>query len=214
MAARYKLWYNQVARPDLLTKLQLKNVHQVPRIEQISVSASTNVTTSQLNHPVPAAFALELITGRTAQLTRVRKGNARYKVRQGFLEGAKVNLRGEDMWNFLDRLVTQVMPRIPDFNGLSSKGCAPPRIWHRLRGFGCTGWRFGHPPTSTTPRHHRSPPPPHTRPSPPSVAAQVSLFPYHRFDGNGNYALGIRDWGLFLELDSQHSNLSNVRART
>ena len=108
MASRYKTWYNTVVRPDLMTKLQLKNVHQVPALNQISVSASTHVVTSGLDHPVAAAFALELITGRAAELTYIKQGRAEYKVRQGMLEGGKVVLKGNEMYNFLDRLVTQV----------------------------------------------------------------------------------------------------------
>jgi len=122
MSPRYKLWYNTVVKPDLLAKLQLKNVHMVPALSHISISAATNVTSSQLNHPVAAAFALELISGRQPTLTRVKRGNARYKVRKGFLEGARVTLEGDDMYEFMDRLVTQVIPRIPDFSGLSDKG--------------------------------------------------------------------------------------------
>jgi len=121
MASRYKLWYRNVVVPDLIAKMQYKNVHQVPEVKKITLSAATNVTTGGLNHPVAAAFALELISGMRPNLTRVKRSNARYKVRAGFLEGAMVKLEGDPMYDFMDRLITFVLPRITDFNGLSNK---------------------------------------------------------------------------------------------
>jgi len=122
MASRYKLFYEQVVRADLLSKLQYKNVHQIPKVTQITVSSASRVQLGKhLDHPVACAFFLELITGQQATFTRVRTGNARYKAREGMLEGAKVVLEGDDMYNFMDRLVTQVLPRTTDFAGLSRK---------------------------------------------------------------------------------------------
>ncbi|KAL1530938.1 hypothetical protein AB1Y20_001829 [Prymnesium parvum] len=152
MASRYKLWYETVVRSELLAKMQYKNVHQIPRVLKVSLSASTNITSGGLNHPVAGAFALELISGQAPTLTRVRTSNSRYKVRKGFLEGAKVILQGEQMYDFMDRLVTQVMPRITEFNGLKDS-----------------------------------------------------------FDGHGNFALGIRDWGYFPEIEAQQTALSNFQ---
>ena len=121
MASRYKLFYQQVVRADLLSKLQYKNVHQIPKVTQISVSGATHAVLGKgLDHPVASAFFLELITGQTPKFTRIRRGNARYKVREGFLEGAKVTMHGDQMYNFMDRLVTLVLPRITDFSGLKS----------------------------------------------------------------------------------------------
>ena len=85
-----------------------------------------------MNHPVASAFALELISGKKAELTRIRVSNARYKVRAGFLEGAKISLRGDHMYDFMDRLVTHVMPRITEFNGLKESRCAPHRVPLRM----------------------------------------------------------------------------------
>ena len=121
MASRYRLFYETVVRPELLAKFQYKNVHMVPRVEKVTVSVATRLRPSGLDNPIAAAFMLELITGQQAKFTRIRKANARYKTREGLLEGAKVALRGDSMYHFMDRLVTQVLPRITDFEGLDRK---------------------------------------------------------------------------------------------
>ena len=164
---RLKEWYNIVVRPDLMAKMQYTNTHAVPKLSALSVQVTTKQASSGLDNAVPAAFILELVTGQTAALTRVKRANAMYKVRPGHLEGAKVTLHGEQMYHFLDRVVTQVrlgpaeapqqarprppalpprcaqvLPRITDFNGLNPKS----------------------------------------------------------FDGNGNYALAIKDFSYFLEV--------------
>jgi len=119
MSCRYKLFYEHVVRADLLSKFQYKNVHQIPKVTKISVSGATRAALGKgLDHPVASAFFLELITGQQATFTRIRKGNARYKARQGFLEGSKTTLAGTQMYNFMDRLITIVLPRITDFGGL------------------------------------------------------------------------------------------------
>ena len=117
--SRYRKFYETVVRPDLLAKAGYKNVHQIPKVQQVSVSGATHVNRGKgLDNPVGAAFMLELITGQQAKLTRIRVPNAMYRVREGFLEGAKVTLHGDQMYNFLDRLVTMVLPRVTEFGGL------------------------------------------------------------------------------------------------
>ena len=119
MASRYKLFYEQVVRQDLLTKLQYQNVHQIPKVTHIAVSGATRAVLGKgLDNPVASAFFLEMVTGQQATFTRIRKGNARYKAREGFLEGSKVTMHGNQMYNFMDRLITMVLPRITDFGGL------------------------------------------------------------------------------------------------
>ena len=105
---RLKEWYNIVVRPDLMAKMQYTNTHAVPKLSALSVNVTTKQASSGLDNAVPAAFILELVTGQTAALTRVKRANAMYKVRPGHLEGAKVTLHGEQMYHFLDRVVTQV----------------------------------------------------------------------------------------------------------
>jgi large subunit ribosomal protein L5 len=119
MASRYKLFYETVVRSDLLSKMQYANFHQIPKLTQVTVSGATRAALGRgLDHPVASAFFLELITGQQAKLTRIRRAKAQYKVREGFLEGSKVELHGDQMYNFMDRLITQVLPRITDFGGL------------------------------------------------------------------------------------------------
>lgn len=119
MGSRYRDFYNTVVRADLLSKLQYKNVHQIPKLQQVSIGGATRAALGRgLDQPIASAFMLELITGQQAKLTRVKRANARYKVREGFLEGSKVTLHGDQMYNFIDRLVTMVLPRQTDFGGL------------------------------------------------------------------------------------------------
>merc|ERR1711865_620661 len=103
-----------------MAKMQYTNTHAVPKLNGVSVQVTTKQAATGLDDAVPAAFILELVTGQTAALTRVKNANAMYKVRPGHLEGAKVTLHGDQMYHFLDRMVTQVLPRITDFNGLNS----------------------------------------------------------------------------------------------
>ncbi len=117
--SRYRLFYESVIKPELLAKMQYKNVHMVPKMQHITVSMSTRMKPTGLDSPIPSAFLLELLTGQQAVFTRTKDDHAKYKVRKGVLEGAKVVLRGESMYHFMDRLVTQVLPRVVDFNGLS-----------------------------------------------------------------------------------------------
>ena len=116
---RLKEWYNLVVKPDLMAKMQYTNVHQVPKVNLVTAHVTTKQASSGLDNAIPAAFMLELVTGQRAELTRVKKANAMYKVRPGFLEGAKVHMRGEIMYDFLDRLTTQVC--------LSASRCLPVR---------------------------------------------------------------------------------------
>lgn len=114
------MFYDTVVRPDLLSKMQYKNVHMVPRVEQMTVSISTHMKASGADNPIPAAFILELLTGQQPVFTRIRRANAKYKVRTGVLEGAVVRLSGDNMYHFMDRLITQALPRVTDFQGLKS----------------------------------------------------------------------------------------------
>ena len=118
MPPRLRAFYETIVRKDLLHQLRYKNVHQVPQIEHVAVSMATRMRPGTLDHPVPAAWMLELLTGQRARLTKTRRNNARYKIRQGTLEGAMVKLHGDSMYEFVDRLLTQVLPRVTDFRGL------------------------------------------------------------------------------------------------
>jgi len=100
--------------------MQYKNVHLIPKVTQVTVMMTTNIKPTGLDNPVPAAFLLELMTGQRAKLTRVRKYSTKLKIRPGTLLGAAVTLHGDVMYHFLDKVVTQVLPRVADFNGLNN----------------------------------------------------------------------------------------------
>ena len=110
-----RFFYETIVRKDLLHQLRYKNVHQVPQIEPRRDADGDAMRPGTLDHPVPAAWMLELPTGQRARLTKTRRNNARYKIRQGTLEGAMVKLHGDSMYEFVDRLLTQVLPRVTDF---------------------------------------------------------------------------------------------------
>ena len=119
--SRYRQFYETVVRPELLYKVGYKNVHQIPKLRQVTVSGANRPTTGKgLDHPVASAFMLELITGQQAKFTRIRRPKAQYRVREGWLEGAKCTLHGDQMYNFLDRLATMVLPRVTEFSGLGN----------------------------------------------------------------------------------------------
>lgn len=137
---RLKEWYNVVVRPDLMAKMQYTNTHQVPKLSGVSVQVTTKQRATGLDNAVPAAFILELVTGQTAALTRVKNANAMYKVRPGHLEGAKVSLHGDQMYHFLDRMVTQVRwatagpaPRLRPAASPATTACAGAAARHRFQ---------------------------------------------------------------------------------
>ena len=118
-ASRYKTWYTHVVRPELVHALQLKNLHAAPTLTRATLSSSTTMQPSGLDNPFPSALVLEMLTGKPYKFTRVTKPNHQYNARVNSIAGAKASLEGEPMWHFVDRLVTQVLPRVTDFEGLS-----------------------------------------------------------------------------------------------
>ena len=153
---RLKEWYNVVVRPDLMAKMQYTNTHAVPKLNGVSVQVTTKQAATGLDNAVPAAFILELVTGQTAALTRVKNANA---------------LHGDQMYHFLDRMVTQV--RLAASSGVQQaqlRGCArPPALPPRC--------------AQVLPR-----------------ITDFNGLNSASFDGKGNYALPIKDWSYFLEV--------------
>ena len=167
---RLKEWYNVVVRPDLMAKMQYTNTHAIPKLSGVSVQVTTKQAATGLDNAVPAAFILELVTGQTAALTRVKNANAMYKVRPGHLEGAKVTLHGDQMYHFLDRMVTQVrLSPSPGAQQAQLRGCARPALPPRC--------------AQVLPR-----------------ITDFNGLNSSSFDGKGNYALPIKDWSYFLEV--------------
>jgi large subunit ribosomal protein L5 len=115
---RLKTKYNDEIRDQLQEALGLGNVMQVPRLEKIVVNMGVGGAVGQASLLENAVKDLTLITGQKPLITRARKSIANFKLREGNAIGAKVTLRGDRMWEFLDRLIALAIPRIRDFRGL------------------------------------------------------------------------------------------------
>jgi Ribosomal protein L5 len=119
--ARLKVHYEEVVRKQLTDTFKYANPMQVPRIEKIVLNMGVGEATGDSKKPSVAAEDLSLIAGQKAVVTRARKSIAGFKVREGMPMGAKVTLRGDRMYEFLDRLVNIALPRVRDFRGLNPK---------------------------------------------------------------------------------------------
>ena len=109
------------AVPALKTEFGYKNAMQVPRLEKIVVNIGLGEALTNAKAVDAAVGDLALITGQRAIVTKAKKSIATFKVREGNPIGAKVTLRGERMWDFLERLTRVALPRIRDFRGVSGK---------------------------------------------------------------------------------------------
>jgi len=120
--SRYHKFYNEVVVPKLMKELEIKNIMDCPKLEKIIVNMGVGEAT-QNSKLIDAAMAdLTLITGQKPLLRKAKKSEAGFKLREGMPIGAKVTLRKERMYDFLDRLVNVVLPRVRDFEGVSPKG--------------------------------------------------------------------------------------------
>lgn len=118
---RMKERYEGQIRKDLQERYGYSNPHQVPRLEKIVINMGVGDATQNRAHIEAAANDLALISGQKPVITKAKKSNASFKIREGMAIGCKVTLRRERMYEFLDRLVTIAMPRIRDFRGISGK---------------------------------------------------------------------------------------------
>jgi len=115
---RLRTRYNDEIRPALKEQLGLANIMQVPRLEKIVINMGVGKATQQPSLLEGAVRDLETITGQKPLVTRAKKSIAGFKLRENNAIGCKVTLRGDRMWEFLDRLVALAIPRIRDFRGL------------------------------------------------------------------------------------------------
>ena len=121
MATRLKERFNKEIAPALQKELQLKNPMAVPRLHKIVVNMGIGEATQNPKLLDPAANELSQITGQKPIITKAKKSIAQFKVREGQSIGAMVTLRGDHMYEFLDRLINVVLPRVRDFRGVSTK---------------------------------------------------------------------------------------------
>ncbi len=118
---RLKEQYYATVRDELQKQFEIKNVMQIPRIEKIVVNMGVGEAATDAKAIEGAVADLRAITGQQPLVTRARKSIATFKLREGMPIGAKVTLRGDRMWEFLDRLICIAIPRIRDFRGISAK---------------------------------------------------------------------------------------------
>jgi large subunit ribosomal protein L5 len=120
-APRLKVRYNEKLRDQLQKDLQLGNVMEVPRLSKVVVNMGVGDAVAQASLLEGAAADLTVITGQKPIITRAKKSIAGFKLREGNAIGAKVTLRGDRMWEFMDRLISIAIPRIRDFRGLNPR---------------------------------------------------------------------------------------------
>lgn len=118
---RAKKLYDDTIIKAMTEKFGYKNHMQVPRIEKITLNMGVGEATQDKKKVTTAAEEMELIAGQKPVITKAKKSIATFKLREGMPIGAKVTLRRERMYEFLDRLVVIAMPRIRDFRGLNPK---------------------------------------------------------------------------------------------
>lgn len=118
MAPRLKEFYHAEVAKALQEKLGLANVMEIPRLEKIVVNMGVGAAVADSKQLDKAIEDLRVITGQQPMTTRAKKSIAGFKIRQGMPIGCKVTLRGDRMWEFLDRLIATAIPRIRDFRGL------------------------------------------------------------------------------------------------
>ena len=117
--ARLKDQYREEIAPALKERFGIENPMRVPRLEKIVVNMGVGEAAQNGRALDGAMEDLARITGQKPQLRRARKSIAGFKIREGMPVGARVTLRGERMWEFLDRLISVALPRVRDFRGIS-----------------------------------------------------------------------------------------------
>jgi large subunit ribosomal protein L5 len=118
---RLKQHYNEVLKPALAKEFGYANVMQVPRLEKVVLNMGVGEGVNDSKKVAAAAADLSRIAGQKPVITRARKSIATYKLREGMPIGAKVTLRQNRMYEFIDRLVNIALPRVRDFRGLNPK---------------------------------------------------------------------------------------------
>jgi len=119
--ARLRDRYREEVAPALRDTFEYENVMQIPRLEKIVVNMGVGEAAQNQRTLDGAMDDLAKITGQKPQLRRARKSVAGFKIREGMPVGARVTLRGERMWEFLDRLISIALPRVRDFRGISPR---------------------------------------------------------------------------------------------
>lgn len=117
--ARLKDFYKNEVAPALMTKFSYKSVMQIPKLDKIVINVGAGEAKDNAKVIDAIVNDLGIITGQKALVCRARKSVANFKLREGMPIGAKVTLRGERMYEFLDRLFNVALPRVRDFRGIN-----------------------------------------------------------------------------------------------
>ena len=120
--SRLKITYDKEIISKLMSKLSLKNKHDVPKIEKIILNMGLGEDASDGKKLKACVDDMALIAGQKPIITKFKKSISNFKTRKGSNAGVKVTLRSHKMYEFIDRLVNIALPRIKDFRGLSTKG--------------------------------------------------------------------------------------------
>ena len=116
---RLKQKYKDTIASEMMKEFKYKSTMQVPRVEKVTVSVGCGEAIANKKLLDSALVELGQITGQKAVKTKAKKSIANFKLREGNEVGAKVNLRGQHMWEFLDRLINVALPRVKDFRGIN-----------------------------------------------------------------------------------------------
>lgn len=117
-----KKYYNETVVPQLKEKLGCTNVMQVPRLQKIVLNMGVGEAVSNRKLLDEAVDVLSLITGQKAVVTKAKNAISNFKLREGMGVGARVTLHGDNMWDFLYRLINVALPRVRDFKGIPRRG--------------------------------------------------------------------------------------------
>jgi large subunit ribosomal protein L5 len=119
--ARLSEYYKSDVLPELKQKFGRENLLSLPRLEKIVINMGVGSATQDKKELADASSAMALIAGQKPVITKARKSVANFRLREGQAIGCKVTLRGERMYEFMDRLLSLALPRVRDFRGISSK---------------------------------------------------------------------------------------------
>ena len=121
MAARFREKYDNEIKESLKKELGITNPMAIPRLEKIVINMGLGEATQNVKIMDPLVADLASITGQKPVITKAKKSIAQFKLREGMPIGAMVTLRGDNMYEFLDRLISIALPRVRDFRGVSTK---------------------------------------------------------------------------------------------
>lgn len=118
---RLKVKYQEEVKKALMEKFQYSSVMQIPRIEKVCINQGVGAATQDKKLVEHALNEMTMISGQKAVPTKAKKSVSNFKLRDGMTIGARVTLRNERMWEFLDRLISVALPRVRDFRGINDK---------------------------------------------------------------------------------------------